>query len=71
MVLVVSTIVVVELLVVVGIEVVVDVIGVGVHSCSHSTPEHPPHPGVGSHTSPVPLPFASFCCVLQIVGQLS
>jgi hypothetical protein len=56
---VVISIVVVELLVVVGIEVVVDVIGVGVHACSHSIPEHPPHPGSGSHTSPFPSLSAS------------
>ena len=44
---VVMIVVVVELLVVVGMVVVT-----GVHSCSHSTPEHPPQPGVRSHTSP-------------------
>ena len=63
---VVMIVVVVELLVVVGMVVVT-----GVHSCSHSFPVHPPQPGFGSHTSPFPLPFASNCCGLQIVGQLS
>ena len=41
------------------------------HSCPHSIPEHTPHPGAVSQTSPTPSSSASSYWLLHVLGQLS